>query len=304
MIHTTDGGKSWSQVMPAPEPHKDIQFIQRQYGFSLAAASNPNALLVTDDGGQSWSVVHAFPANLNVVHFSFTNEKQGWVYATERVKHKGVELPEIAVYQTTDGGKTWSRAGKLPQHGVSAIGGDWIHFFNSKDGLVQLTDFPNITFSVTQDGSRHWSKQSLSLPEPPGSQDKISFLSPRDGFIFQHTGKKTIKIYHTTDGTAWKSIDAWQLNFGTSSLFEMVDAQMISDTTGYVLTRGSAENRYQLWMTSDGGRTWAARPFPKNMDFRTHHASMDFVNAKTGWIENEQGLLKTSDGGQTWTWIN
>ena len=59
--------------------------------------------------------------------------------------------------------------------------------------------------------------------------------------------------------------------------------------------------------TTDGGRSWQAAP--PNLDFGDQFASMDFVNATTGWVltadaEGQRSLHKTTDGGRTWFQLN
>ena len=66
---------------------------------------------------------------------------------------------------------------------------------------------------------------------------------------------------------------------------------MVDQNVGYTCGFGAVEK------TIDGGRTWTTQPIPLFGNF----ASIDFVNATTGWVVGAEGsVYKTTDGGNSW----
>lgn len=93
------GGQGW-QNMPLPAPYGDIDFIDAQQGWYLAAGLSdydaPKELFFTTDGGQSWKAV-AMDLQGNLV--DFTDPSNGWIVA-------GI-YGDLPLLHTIDGGQTW-----------------------------------------------------------------------------------------------------------------------------------------------------------------------------------------------------
>ncbi len=56
-----------------------------------------------------------------------------------------------------------------------------------------------------------------------------------------------------------------------------------------------------LWMSSDGGRTWAVVYFDK--DITNGLDQIFFHNLKSGWLLRPSGLYKTDNGGKSWVQV-
>ncbi len=99
IIHTTDGGKTWTiqrESSNQNQPLFDIHFISQNVGY---ACGNFETLIKTTDGGKTWQDLvigldHMFDASLFGLHFFDENT--------------GIVVGEFGgIIQTRDGGKTW-----------------------------------------------------------------------------------------------------------------------------------------------------------------------------------------------------
>ena len=104
---TRDGGRTWQErSLPLGEP---VKFLDGERGW--VAGGPPGDLLYrTDDGGQTWQL-QSLPLPSSARHVfvglpAFENEQAG----TLAVTLAGSPDPGLAIYETRDGGDTWSLA--------------------------------------------------------------------------------------------------------------------------------------------------------------------------------------------------
>jgi photosystem II stability/assembly factor-like uncharacterized protein len=112
VLHTTDSGRSWSNMILSNENGepatglRSIWFIDHQRGWVCGPSGS---IFHTANGGKDWQrqktpFVENIPVALNVV--SFANENEGWAvgeYCADSVEEKF----EGIVLHTTDGGRHW-----------------------------------------------------------------------------------------------------------------------------------------------------------------------------------------------------
>jgi photosystem II stability/assembly factor-like uncharacterized protein len=106
---TTDDGRTWAldkfkdEVNRGTDVH--LQFADKDHGWFLPEYRD--AIYATIDGGRTWAAqkigADEFPANVNL-HF-----------ASAKIGHVLIGNLEQPIWQTMDGGKSWSSLGKLDQ---------------------------------------------------------------------------------------------------------------------------------------------------------------------------------------------
>lgn len=90
LFTTADGGQSWQAI---PYPGGAATFLDPSFGWALGQEIHQ-----THDGGQNWTLLSQVDwSGL----FSFVDQQNGWAVAYNDT--------EIALVQTTDGGRTWQQ---------------------------------------------------------------------------------------------------------------------------------------------------------------------------------------------------
>src|ERR1700676_4111417 len=161
---TTDGGKTWKDVLRSCAAKIQVQGITQQVGCSLKSVHFPSSdvgyavgvsnaggtmiLAKTTDGGASWGIAttpNAFTPDRDESAFKqyifFLDENTGFV-----------RFSDVKIVMTTDGGTSWNPSG--------ATVVDIMKFADPEVGWA-LSDG---NFSFTTDGGRHWSSRRLQFP--------------------------------------------------------------------------------------------------------------------------------------------
>jgi photosystem II stability/assembly factor-like uncharacterized protein len=211
----------------------------------------------------------------------------------------------IAIYQTTDGGKTWEKEfTNLPTEAdaredipMGGLKGPFaaLDMQRAWVGGVVYSERTSYLYR-TADGGRHWQHVELTPPNDDAAQwsvESIQFVTDKSGFLtMQITGQASYRaVYLTKDGG-----DTWAL---TPTLIPNGRAaDFVSETDGFVFD-GEA-----FQATHDAGQTWTS--VKPDVVFSESFITMDFVNAETGWVTAsdptnfEIRVYKTTDGGKTW----
>ncbi len=316
VLRTTDGGTYWQDVTP---PHATPASIN---GAALAVLDASTAwvatvrpagttLLVfrTSDAGQTWqqTIVKA-NGNTAGAQITFINAKDGWMLVGLGA---GAGSEAVAIYRTTDGGQTWTKASSTnppveTTPGGLPLGGDknGLSFLNSSTGWATGTEPSNTPWLyVTHDGGQTWQHQALQLPPNQASAELSitppTFFNATDGILPVNglsAGSAVVgasDIYITHDGGAtWNS---------TSLLAANASSADFTDINHGWVTDGA-----NLYMTSDGGQHWTKiLSVTNNMP---KFQSLDFVSSEVGLAigytdSGAMFLLKTVDGGYTWTHV-
>ena len=308
---TNDGGVSWYNVTPpniADTSSIDTFMLDMNHAWvqkpEFENFPNSGVLYRTTDGGLTWkdSDVPFSRGNLK-----FLDANHGWVLADLGV---GAGSNAVAVYQTTDGGATWEQtyindpnianpSDSLPLGGIKSdlvplnMSTAWV------TGVVYASG--EIYLYRTDDGGHGWKEVSVPLPKEAENaelvidRDHLKFISPTTGFIAVQMASESgdppqTEIYVTQDaGDTW-AISSMPLDGVGSAVF--LSAQDV------ILYNGK-----QFYVTRDAAHTWVA--VVPNRSFGDSFASMDFVNAESGWVltldaANHRSLYRTTDGGATW----
>ncbi len=309
VVRTNDGGLTWYNVTP-PDVEEtgstvEIFILDKEHAWVQKPDFNnfPNNGLLyrTLDGGLNWAISSTpFSAG----DLSFLDTSNGWMLADLGV---GAGSNAVAVFQTTDGGATWTQtytndpnnpeaADSLPLGGIKSdlvplnMQTAWVGGVVYSSGTVYLFR--------TDDSGRTWSTVNLELPEGAEDfelgidRDQMQFVSATDGFLaVRMAGDSTqTAVYITNDGG-----DTWRL---TPALIPGAGASDFLSAEEAVIYNGE-----EFYVTRDAARTW--NTVMPDIVFGDSFGSMDFVNPNSGWVitvdpENHRSLYRTHDGGVTW----
>lgn len=292
VIHTTDGGKTWTQVYPRIRPTEGISFVDNQHGFGLGQFSNSRALLYTSDGGDTWENIHSFTKDCNPNMISFISRDTGWVLTGQK------ESTKALILKTSNGGRTWTTLdGGISQ--LEAYSAVYMRFFDSASGFLISEKADSTYFYRTQDGGRTW--QVTELKSEKGNMNQFSFISGKQGWeTSASVGDKAVSLNKMKDGLTWELLK--QIGMNTHSY----GIDFISEDKGWMLIEEpaySSGSLKKLMITTDGGQTWSSHLFPNKFELDTLGSHpMQFTDDRHGWILTRYGLLKTEDGGKTWIW--
>lgn len=311
VVRTNDGGITWYNVTPPG-------LTEAGYGVVTDVLDNGHVWLLlpdydnyphtgtlyrTSDGGLSWT---SMPSPFSGADISFLDEQNGWALADLGV---GAGSNAVSIYQTTDGGSTWSQ--KYTNDPNLENSGNSLPLGGLKAGIapasMQTAFVYGVTYSSgtpylfrTEDGGVDWSQVALPLPAGAESfelgidRDQMKFVSPTDGFIAMRlTGNiYQLAVYVTRDGGGSWTLTPTLIPEGGSADFLSAEEAVIY-------------NGNQFYVTRDAARTWSI--VPPDVKFGDNFAGMDFSAPGNGWTltldpaTNQRSLYRTGDGGATWS---
>lgn len=156
-IWSDDLGKTWKQgKMPVVGAMAfDVKFLDDQHGFIASAthtdvSQSHGLILATVDGGATWREVYRSTRPFELTwKLSFPTREVG--YCTVQSYNPSPAASARFVAKTTDGGKSWSEAPLVDDHGVREFG---VAFLDENIGWVGAVPHG---FGTT-DGGKTWSK--------------------------------------------------------------------------------------------------------------------------------------------------
>lgn len=336
---TQNSGKTWTSISPAasvqfpyhPKYNRDIFFYNETYGWIVRnpVGSSDAIVLRTRDGGATWKIA-ALPGSEQVAAIYFTDDSHGWILAAKSYPEK----EEKTLYQTEDGGATWSKImgslsssdaaleHLLPSSGseLSMVFRDRMHGYVSmiSSGIPKLytTDNGGISWSEVKDffsTAKYKSCEKFMagelqffFTEPFLSSEPFFSSEPLNGWIpIGCVKEKSTKFngYFTADNG-----DTWNLapfnSFWQDGLNESLAPAFISSEEGWLLRNS------KVYHTLDQGKTWTLLPeskvLTKILTDYPEIVKVRFSTAEVGWLLVAQSnqkrslLLQTLDGGVSW----
>jgi hypothetical protein len=275
VYRTFDGGAHWQDATPpgiSTGPFTTAYFLDASHAW-IAAGPPPSGesgpvsttftVFRSQDGGQTWE-----PSEPVAISgggpgvFSFPDPQHGWIMASlgAAMSHEAV-----AVFRTTDGGMHWEQVSL-----TSGMQGE-----STPGSLPFVCDKTGFAFS---DASTGWAGGAC-----PGAE--LFFYVSHDG------------------GGTWEAVMPPPPAGYAADIFshcQCVVSQptFLSPQIGFVSIQiYEAQEGATLYVTEDGGVTWAPRPLPATQLLA---GGPDFVDAATGWLADGQQLYVTHDAGTTW----
>jgi photosystem II stability/assembly factor-like uncharacterized protein len=277
---THDGGRTWSRA-PIGEfgsaTYASVAFVDTNRGYVLVTSARfgdgRSLVYRTDDGGATWLQVGG-GSNFGFVLGVGPGRDDVWAGANAEAGGPPHELLEAS----HDGGRTWASFALVAGPAGSTAVVDAPTFFDDRHGLLAIT---GVRFYRTDDGGRTWAPAG-GIPVTPGVS---SWRPAADASTWVVPGNPIDTFEQTTDGGQnWTTIrprgfapsmgPVW-LGFWTPA----AGAALAPTRDGDTFPAG-------LYVTSDGGQTWAGtRPISAAVAVSSSGVDAPRVGPATWWID-------------------
>jgi len=251
---------------------------------------------VTTDGGKTW-ITKSFPTGIA------SNRICGSLSAvSDNVAYVIVSMPSATatqgIYQTTDGGDTWTRQATAFNSATSFP--DLVYFWNANEGVAIgdgiSADNGILEIYTTTNGGAQWnSVPAANMPPtvtlPDWSTNTNSFLRIRGNTVYVMSGSGW--IYKSANkGLNWTTMKTPALNNGANARFDFKD-----DNNGLLSSFDFAKNVYSLYSTSNAGLNWA------KIDTVSNVSEIKYISTLNTYFSTNRslGLLYSTDNGVSWS---
>lgn len=304
----------WTQFPNSPVGggnyrNDDISFVDLTNGWS---ARGTDGIYRTTNCGQSWFSVTPRVVT-NVAHFrsiGFASPTHGWIGNLGPGSYDGAVTDTNLLYETFDGGTTWSSVQAINNSGMQGFCAMHIPDTQHIYGVGRVRGPAYFVKSV--DGGSTWFVTNLTSAGVMGGLMDVYFVSTNLGFI---VGMDTNSFYSppyfgsiartTNGGLNWQVMARAQV---TNSYFWKMSWP--STNVGYVsLQQNSSYSSFVFYKTTDGGQTWVSNGIPLSAigsPSAFELQGVGFVSTNEGWLGGgalsaPYNFIHTTDGGLTWT---
>jgi photosystem II stability/assembly factor-like uncharacterized protein len=315
VLHTTDGGQTWSDVTPRPLPAKvwdcvfpKCHFPKPQMAW-ISYYDKKTCLLLTTNGGKSWlpwkplgtfdNDIHNY--FLGYVSCRFLNASDGLADSIDGSAGSTWHI----FFETHDGGLTWKPVRPDDQEpsatiGVSDINPDRMGFYPPANVIIAHGDMDDekpkdaVRLSISTNLGQSWRDVSLPLPSEKYREGLVVpeepvFLDARHVWLPAHIIKENangslawnVLVFYATDDGGW----TWtprpgMVEFGTNHIGDERQLDIVSARDIFVC------DGPDLYVTHNGAQSW--QTIKPNIDFDRMSsnggvAQIDFVDATHGW---------------------
>jgi photosystem II stability/assembly factor-like uncharacterized protein len=334
LARTTDGGRTWTDVTPAPglpllatpyaeqalDPVNGEDAYLAVTGATQESNNSVNTTVVfaTTDGGRTWTQSVPLRAVSTASQVSFADPEHGFLLFGGDGGAMGED--QVWLYRTADGGKHWSLAAASPAEPGAAVTAQQgsgriptecdkhaLNFPTATMGWIDSTcnAFLANALLVSHDDGSSWSDQSLPLPATTCA-GACFVTGPQFvggvGFVTIAPWPGTPALLETRDqGETWEQI-------ALPSGVEYPQITFFSPTQG-VLVVGGSQDSFQstFYTTANGGQTWT--PAPQGTNFTKIGVNIDFTSTQDAlaWTTGENSdpspatsIYQTTNSGRTW----
>lgn len=285
----------------------DIFFLNPNLGWYVNGGGK---IYKTTDGGKTWVEKWSKPGTYFRT-VGFVDEKLGFAGNIGTDYFPGV-TDTTPLYQTNDGGETWSAVAGIDGptvKGLCAIDILKTQFINA--GVLESRTIIHAggrvggpTFLMRSlDGGKTWKSTDLSAHTKMILD--VKFFNENEGFVMGATDANSENsnalILATKDGGA-----TWKKVFQSNRKWELTwKASFPTRKVGYVTIQNynpdKTDSQRYVAKTTDGGETWKEIPLVNEHPVRQFGVA--FADEKLGWVGTTNGGYETTDGGVTWKYV-
>ncbi len=266
LLVTSDDARHLTQVLPAPVPGGNLDFVSGNIGYGTGTPSDPGAVLATADAGRSWHTVGELGAD--PVALDFADAWRGWALV---LTSQGFGGSTYAMLVTSDGGRHWRTTAPLPGRFFSAATNSPVLAASSGRDATLLLPPPYWTGPIqgckralaaapgraalltTDDGGRSWQVRTSLVPGAATGTSAAALLG--DGATVLVVGGEIAcgppphLVVSADDGRDWRTLASWpQL-----SPLRIIDGE----DADFFLSSGGSTSIW-LWMGIQPSGDWAA----------------------------------------------
>ncbi|WP_127497257.1 WD40/YVTN/BNR-like repeat-containing protein [Paenibacillus glycanilyticus] len=252
----------------------------------------------TDDGGAHWRLQYSGSKPINQI-FALSSNKVWATIGDSNAK-------SLILIQSTNGGKSWTKAGTVPNHG-------FLHFTNDKTAFSGN--------AMTKDGGKTWTE----LQTPGKEIGEVYFHDVNNGWAVQVVNGRLLFMHTGNGGKTWNTVMTRKTEDAPNNV--IIRSTAANDAWIELIGgSGMSQTSYSLFHTANGGKTWlpaivrngaGSGPAPGfTMDDASVPKGMTSSAPGTLYVVNPQTaimggqcsacdkpntIMKTTDGGKHWT---
>jgi len=266
---------------------------------------NPSIHVSTDEG-ETWSSSEISPAI----------GEYGWDIAPIDGQVAFAALDDAGMYQTSDGGQSWSQVTSYP------FAPFIVHFFNENDGVAFGSDANSRWLSVTSDGGENWLNASpvegipdgMSIPDLIGFEDFVITFARSSSYdvagdVIVHGLTSGYLFLSTDKGYNWERINTPM----TSIDVDVLPSCIAVKDENTIMIAGTHNTAYQdiptiVFTTFDGGENWVQSSpgvVAASIEYLPGTEGTFVAVGHRGFDQGvEEGTSVSFDGGISWQVID
>ena len=307
LMHTTNGGQSWTTRSTSRLVIQQMRFLNQKVGYALVGEDPTGpyygnyrywAVIRTSDAGAHWTVLYRQRV---VPSLTATVQQLDCLSNTDVYALIGHTL--IA---TANGGHTWRTLtpGVAVQNMSFTAGGNgWATEITPLPTHNQADAQDRVVVLHTANAGRTWTIQK-SMIQPAQSSTRITFLNPSDGWLItSNTAAMTDQLFKTVDGGRhWILVQKYLLRDGDP--LGVGQPVFLNPNYGWIPDgMGAMPMAAGLDITTDGGRHFHLYGAQRARSAGSVALVSRQVGYFSGYNINFRFVLKTVDGGRTFTQI-
>ncbi len=306
LLHTTNGGRSFAQVLPTPYPLTQTQFVNDKTGYGAGSLSDPNVLLRTDNSGATWtkSGPLPYPAQHEINGMAFATPSTGFDLVMPAYSYQPGAKPTL--FRTDNAGASWKKVVShfaMPNKKMT-LNGNYLRFWPNGQAIAEVENFPSIVIMRSSNWGRTWTPYA-SMPVKGGGTSTVQFAAPDQGYALVTKGNDT-NLYgiRTVNGKG-----VFRLDYGfNGATYALALAASSRSVLAMVAEQPYTEYPSVISVSSvNGGDTWrkyaAAMPLALSQYVTNYPYTVMSAVGHTVWWSTVNGLLYSSDFGRTWRGI-